>query len=291
VIGVLVVDRDAAVADVHRRFVDRVPGFGVSGVASTGAAALAAVESAQPGVVLLDLCLPDLPADEMLRRLATRPAPPEVLAVCGSADAAEICMALSRGALTYLIKPFSLQCLRVRLERLATTCAPLGRGSEPASARGPLGRAVKAFGRHQDEVSRAGPQRRSDLTREIGHDVRDEAVADQGTEVPRPGVHRRSAPGLDRTRVVGTAPRGEGEPAPLTQQLRHPFEVVEQVHHAHIDVYHRGEMAVREARPRRTADVHTATKAAADRVGGHSGRTGVKDAVVLRHGTESIQQQ
>jgi len=59
-IGVLVVDDDFRVAEVHRAHVDRVRPFRVLGVAGSGEEAVRAVDALRPGLVLLGLYLPDV---------------------------------------------------------------------------------------------------------------------------------------------------------------------------------------------------------------------------------------
>jgi len=54
---VLVVDDDFMVAEIHRRFVDKTPGFTTVGVARTAAEALESVRTAHPDLVLLDVYL------------------------------------------------------------------------------------------------------------------------------------------------------------------------------------------------------------------------------------------
>jgi response regulator of citrate/malate metabolism len=117
VIRVLVVDDDFMVARVHRGFVERVPGFVVEGVAHTGADALAAVQRIQPDLVLLDIYLPDISGLEVLRRLREGAAPVDVLAITAARDVATIRTALRGGVVHYLIKPFTFEVLRDRLDR------------------------------------------------------------------------------------------------------------------------------------------------------------------------------
>lgn len=118
-IKVLVVDDDFMVARVHRGFVERVPGFSVCAVVHTGAEALAAVDRARPDLVLLDIYLPDRSGLEVLQRLREGAAPVDVLAITAARDAATIRTALRGGVVHYLIKPFTFDQLRDRLERYA----------------------------------------------------------------------------------------------------------------------------------------------------------------------------
>lgn len=116
-IRVLVVDDDFMVAQIHQGFVGRVPGFSVVGVAHTGAAALEEVARLEPDLVLLDIYLPDVSGLEVLRQLRESATPVDVLAVTAARDVNTIRTALRGGVVHYIIKPFSFDTLKDRLER------------------------------------------------------------------------------------------------------------------------------------------------------------------------------
>jgi len=120
-IGVLVVDDDFMVARIHRQFVERVEGFAVVEEARTGEAALAAVESLRPDLVLLDIYLPDISGLEVLRRLRGAGNQVDVLVVTAARDVETVQEALRGGAVQYLIKPFGFEDLRSRLVEFANT--------------------------------------------------------------------------------------------------------------------------------------------------------------------------
>lgn len=115
-IRVLVVDDDFMVAKIHTGFVERTPGFSVVGVAHTGADALEKVARLRPDLVLLDVYLPDTTGLEMLQQM--RDAVPEldVLVISAAREAETVRRALRGGIVHYLIKPFSYDDLRDRLE-------------------------------------------------------------------------------------------------------------------------------------------------------------------------------
>ncbi len=69
---VLIVDDDFMVAEIHRRFVERVDGFRAVGVARTGAEALSAARELRPHLILLDVYLPDMTGLEVLKQLRSR---------------------------------------------------------------------------------------------------------------------------------------------------------------------------------------------------------------------------
>jgi response regulator of citrate/malate metabolism len=117
VIKVLIVDDDFMVARVHDGFVERVPGFAVVGLVHTGAAAIEAVQRLRPDLVLLDIYLPDMSGLEVLRQLREGVAPVDVLAITAARDVGTIRTALRGGVVHYLIKPFTFDVLRDRLER------------------------------------------------------------------------------------------------------------------------------------------------------------------------------
>ena len=115
-IEVLVVDDDFMVARIHTGFVERTPGFTVTGVAHTGAEALAAAERLQPDLVLLDVYLPDLSGLDLLGALREAAPEVDVLVISAAREADTVRRALRGGIVHYLIKPFSQKDLQERLE-------------------------------------------------------------------------------------------------------------------------------------------------------------------------------
>ncbi|GAA1870208.1 response regulator [Myceligenerans crystallogenes] len=120
-LDVLVVDDDFMVASIHRRFVERVPGFRVVGEAHTGADALASVDRLRPDLVLLDVHLPDVSGIEVLRRLRAAGHDVGVLVVTAAREADTVRAAVAGGAAHYLVKPFAPEDLAVRLEAFLRT--------------------------------------------------------------------------------------------------------------------------------------------------------------------------
>jgi DNA-binding NarL/FixJ family response regulator len=77
---VLIVDDHPAFRSLARALLES-EGFAVVGEAGDGAAAIAAVETLRPAVVLLDVQLPDLDGFEVAERLAAAPGAPAVVLV------------------------------------------------------------------------------------------------------------------------------------------------------------------------------------------------------------------
>jgi response regulator of citrate/malate metabolism len=124
---VLVVDDDFMVAEIHRRFTDRVDGFRTVGVARTGADALEQAEALQPDLILLDVHLPDLTGVDVLQRLRADGDGVGVIMITAARELDTVSAALDGGAADYLIKPFEfdqfaakLTAFGARLDALAT---------------------------------------------------------------------------------------------------------------------------------------------------------------------------
>ena len=103
------------------RLLARRPGVALL-TASTGESALDIVRQRRPGLILLDLHLPDMPGDEVLRRIWADPATRSIPVAVLSADATarQQQRLLAAGAVAYLTKPLDvLSLLRVVDERLA----------------------------------------------------------------------------------------------------------------------------------------------------------------------------
>lgn len=115
-IRVLVVDDDATARALHGRYVAGAPGFAVVGAAGTGEAAVAQAISGVD-LVLLDMRLPDISGVEVLHRLRTLGAEGlDVLVISSSQDQVTVRQALAAHVIGYLVKPFTEDTLRQRLE-------------------------------------------------------------------------------------------------------------------------------------------------------------------------------
>jgi len=105
-IRTLVVDDDYMVADIHRGYVERVPGFKVVGVVHTGREALEAVERLDPDLLILDIYLPDQTGLAVLDELRRKGKTVDAIMVTAAKEVASIQQAMQRGALHYIVKPF-----------------------------------------------------------------------------------------------------------------------------------------------------------------------------------------
>ena len=118
-IRTFVVDDDFMSASIHSSYVERVPGFEAVGEAHTAAEALEGVRRLRPHLLLLDIYLPDLSGLEVIRRLRQDDEPVDVIAVTAAKDVNTLRSAMQGGVVHYLVKPFSFETFRDRLERYA----------------------------------------------------------------------------------------------------------------------------------------------------------------------------
>ncbi len=121
-IRVLVVEDEPLLAEAHRAYAERVPGFVVVGVAHTAREAMAVLRrngGADVDLVLLDFRLPDLHGLEVCRALRAAGSNVDVLAVTSARDLAAVRTAVSLGVAHYLLKPFTFAAFRDKLQRYA----------------------------------------------------------------------------------------------------------------------------------------------------------------------------
>ena len=118
-IEVLIVDDDFHVAEVNSAYVSRIPGFRIAGQARSAAEALAVIERDGVDLVLLDHYLPDETGLSLVRQLQQDNHDVDVIMVTANRDASAVRAALRSGVLQYLLKPFTFQALRAKLEAYA----------------------------------------------------------------------------------------------------------------------------------------------------------------------------
>lgn len=124
---ILVVDDDPKIVSLVKTYLER-EGFRVV-TAADGRAALRAVDDCQPGLIVLDLMLPELDGLALMRIIRERSSVPIVMLSARGAVADRV-LGIHEGADDYLAKPFSPAELVVRVK------AVLRRASE-SSGGGP----------------------------------------------------------------------------------------------------------------------------------------------------------
>lgn len=97
---------------------------------STGQAALDAVTSMQPDLVLLDLGLPDMDGTEVCRRIRQSSSVP-IIVISARDEEIDRVIALEIGADDYLVKPFGIRELVARIKAVSRRTSPAGTAATP----------------------------------------------------------------------------------------------------------------------------------------------------------------
>lgn len=111
-IKVLIVEDDPMVAELNRRYLERVAGFLLYGIASNSDEALEALQKAPIDLVLLDIFMPGMNGLELLSTIRNQNYSVDVIVVSAARDNQTIQSVLRNGAVDYLIKPFEFERLQ-----------------------------------------------------------------------------------------------------------------------------------------------------------------------------------
>lgn len=107
-INVLIIDDDAMVAELNRRYVAQIPGFQCCGTASTLEKAKEIIFNSDTSIdlILLDIYMQKENGLDLLPALHNAHCKSDVIVISSAADAATIKDSLHYGVVDYLIKPF-----------------------------------------------------------------------------------------------------------------------------------------------------------------------------------------
>ncbi|MEN9533581.1 MAG: hypothetical protein RIQ83_2805 [Pseudomonadota bacterium] len=124
-IKILIVEDDPAIAEIHRRFVQRLAGFEVLGVALTLFDAREQIAILKPDLVLLDVWLPDGEGFSLLRELRQAGASLDVILLTAAREASALQEAMRLGVVDFILKPVVFERLRDTLGNYAESRAAL----------------------------------------------------------------------------------------------------------------------------------------------------------------------
>ena len=160
---ILVVDDDAKIVRLVRTYLER-DGFSVV-TAADGPAALEAIETHRPALVVLDLMLPELDGRAVIRavRRDEEAARTPILVLSARSSTIDRIAGLEDGADDYLPKPFSPAELVLRVKSILRRAAPTGDAPPSGPAQPLLRHADLTIDPSRHEVRRG--DRAIDLTR------------------------------------------------------------------------------------------------------------------------------
>ena len=102
---IIIVEDDARIADLHRRFVERVEGFVVAGIAHGLADARDMAFVLEPDLILLDLYFPEGSGMDLLRDVRAKGLETDVILITAAREVGAVKEALRGGVFDYIIKP------------------------------------------------------------------------------------------------------------------------------------------------------------------------------------------
>lgn len=104
-IEVLIIEDNLKVAKAHQLYVEKVPGFTVSGVVNLLNDAPQMVEALEPDLILLDVYFPDGNGMDFLDQLRTQHSESDVILITAAKEIKLLHNALRGGVFDYMIKP------------------------------------------------------------------------------------------------------------------------------------------------------------------------------------------
>lgn len=137
---IVVIEDEADLLDILRYNLER-EGYAVR-TASTGRKGIAEIaRDPKPDLVLLDLMLPDIPGTEICRRLRSskRDSDIPVLMLTARGEEIDRVVGFEVGADDYMVKPFSLRELMLRIKAIIRRSVPPGKAAEARLDFGRLG--------------------------------------------------------------------------------------------------------------------------------------------------------
>ncbi|PGZ93153.1 MULTISPECIES: response regulator [unclassified Bacillus (in: firmicutes)] len=104
-IEVLIVEDDSRIAEIHQRFIERIDGFSVIGIATNYQEAVDLIEILKPQLVLLDVYFPDMNGLDFLQWMKKNSILADVIMITASKEIDSVNKALHYGVFDFIIKP------------------------------------------------------------------------------------------------------------------------------------------------------------------------------------------
>lgn len=106
-IEVLIIEDDKRIADIHRRFIEKIEGFQVVGSANTGAEAHDWIQTLKPQLILLDVYLPDVKGTDLLTYIQTESPESDIIFITAASETNIVKKAFKGGVFDYILKPLT----------------------------------------------------------------------------------------------------------------------------------------------------------------------------------------
>lgn len=102
---VLIIEDDPRIAEINRRFVEKVPGYQVIGIATDRQQAEEQLEVLRPDLVLLDIFFPDMNGLDLLRYMQEHHRDTDVIMITAAKEVDTVRDAIRGGVFDFIVKP------------------------------------------------------------------------------------------------------------------------------------------------------------------------------------------
>ncbi|MDJ0330290.1 response regulator [Planococcus sp. S3-L1] len=106
-IEILIIEDDKRIADIHRRFIEKIQGFQVIGAAHNGAEAKDWIQVLKPQLILLDVFLPDMKGTDLLPFIKSESPESDIIFITAASETAIVKKAFRAGVSDYMLKPLT----------------------------------------------------------------------------------------------------------------------------------------------------------------------------------------
>ena len=111
-IEILIIEDDLRIADIHKRFIEKIDGFAVVGSAHTGEEAKDWISALLPDLVLLDVYLPDALGTELMEFIHENSPETDIIFITAASEIEIVKRAFRHGVIDYILKPLTFDRFR-----------------------------------------------------------------------------------------------------------------------------------------------------------------------------------
>jgi two-component system CitB family response regulator len=115
-IRVLIIEDDLRIAQINRRFVEKIEGFEVVGIATDKQQANEHLDILEPDLVLLDLYFPDMNGLELLQHIQRKNPLTDVIIITAAKEFDTVREAIRGGVYDFMIKPVVFERFQEKLK-------------------------------------------------------------------------------------------------------------------------------------------------------------------------------
>ncbi|MDR7001194.1 response regulator [Neobacillus niacini] len=116
-IEVLIIEDDLRIAEIQKRFIEKIEGFQAVGIAASYEEAKTFIELLQPDLLLLDVYFPDMNGLDLLKETKQQEKQMDVIMITATKEIHKVQEAISIGVFDYMIKPVIFERFKQSLGR------------------------------------------------------------------------------------------------------------------------------------------------------------------------------